>query len=196
MGYWTEVEIMHHTEWSLYEIKKLAVAPVLIEEPPLERGKFGYDKHGRMENLSEEGQVPNSLARYNHPKYKELYYGVKQNVEQILGEKLYPTYYFDRFYFKGQKLERHKDRPACEVSVSMNISTNANYDWPIYFQLHTGEIKELVTKHGDAVLYKGMELEHWREPLKGDRDVYYHQIFMHYVRADGYHVEYAYDTKC
>ena len=26
-----------------------------------------------MKDYSEEGQVPNSLARYNHPKYKELY---------------------------------------------------------------------------------------------------------------------------
>ena len=68
--------------------------------------------------------------------------------------------------------------------------------WPIYFELPNGEVKELYTDHGDAVLYKGMEVDHWRNPLKGTPKVYYHQIFMHFVRADGYHVEYAYDTKC
>ena len=78
----------------------------------------------------------------------------------------------------------------------MNISTNATTPWPIYFELPDGEVKELYTDHGDAVLYKGMEVDHWRTPLKGTPKVYYHQIFMHFVRADGHHVEYAYDTKC
>jgi hypothetical protein len=31
---------------------------------------------------------------------------------------LHPTYFYDRFYFPGQQLKRHSDRPACEVSVS------------------------------------------------------------------------------
>ena len=181
--------MIHYKDWTVIQLKHLAIAPLLVEEPPLERGKFGYDKHGRMENLSEEGQVPNSLARYNHPKYKELYKGVQSKIETILGEKLYPTYYFDRFYFRGQELKRHHDRPACEISVSMNISTNSNTPWPIYFELPNGDVKELYTNHGDGVLYKGMEVDHWREPLKGDPKIYYHQIFKHYVRADRYHVE-------
>ena len=188
--------MIHYKDWTVIQLKHLAIAPLLVEEPPLERGKFGYDRHGRMENLSEEGQVPNSLARYNHPKYKELYKGVQSKIETILGEKLYPTYYFDRFYFRGQELKRHHDRPACEISVSMNISTNSNTPWPIYFELPNGDVKELYTNHGDGVLYKGMEVDHWRNPLKGTPKVYYHQIFMHFVRADGHHVEYAYDTKC
>ena len=60
---------MHHTEESLRD-QKLAVAPILIEEPPLERGKFGYDKHGRMENLSEEGQVLTVLQDIITPSIK------------------------------------------------------------------------------------------------------------------------------
>ena len=91
--------MIHYKDWTVIQLKHLAIAPSLIEEPPIERGKFGYDKKGRMKDYSEEGQVPNSLARYNHPKYKELYTGVQDRVEKILGEKLYPTYYFDRFYF-------------------------------------------------------------------------------------------------
>ena len=133
--------MIHYKDWTVIQLKHLALAPSLVEEPPIERGQF-------------------------------------------------------RFYFKGQELTRHHDRPACEISVSMNISTNATTPWPIYFELPNGEVKELYTDHGDAVLYKGMEVDHWRNPLKGTPKVYYHQIFMHFVRADGYHVEYAYDTKC
>ncbi len=73
--------MIHYKDWSLIQLKHLAIAPLLVEEPPLERGKFGYDKNGRMENLSEEGQVPNSLARYNHPKYKKLYKGVQSKID-------------------------------------------------------------------------------------------------------------------
>ena len=76
--------MIHYKDWTVIQLKHLAIAPLLVEEPPLERGKFGYDRHGRMENLSEEGQVPNSLARYNHPKYKELYKGVQSKIETIL----------------------------------------------------------------------------------------------------------------
>ena len=41
-----------------------------------------------------------------------------------------------------------------------------------------------------------MKDEAGKKVIKGDPKIYYHQIFMHYVRADGYHGEYAYDTKC
>ena len=186
---------MNYNDWSLIQLNNLAYVKHLQEDAPMERGRFGYDKKGKLSSWDkDEGQVGGSLSRYNHPKYKQLHYGIKNIVEQVIGEKLYPTYHFDRFYFKGQDLERHVDRGACEVSVSMHISTNADYDWPISFELENGEVHDLITKPGDAVLYKGHLLPHWREPLKGDLNTYYHQIFFHYVRRDGSFVQYAYDN--
>jgi len=186
---------MMNNDWTLMVLKNLAIIEPLKENPPLDRGRFGYDLKGKLSTWDQkEGQVTGSLSRYNHPKYKDLYYAVKSTVENIIQEKLYPTYYYDRFYFKNQDLKRHVDRESCEVSVSMHISSNASYDWPIYFELENGEIHELVTKSGDAVLYKGHLLPHWRTPLKGDKDTYYHQIFFHYVRRDGYFLQHAYDS--
>ncbi len=52
---------------------------------------------------------------------------------------------------------------------------------------------ECHTNPGDAVLYRGMEVPHWREKMGGNKDSYFHQIFLHYVRADGYFLEFAYD---
>ena len=64
-------------------------------------------------------------------------------------------------------------------------------------------------KNGDMVIYKGCEREHWREPLeskygkvkkfinnfqKKEDDTYHHQIFFHYVNAQGPFVHHAYDT--
>ena len=42
-------------------------------------------------------------------------------LEKHIGRKLYNTYYYDRFYFPGQKLERHADRDACEISVTVHV---------------------------------------------------------------------------
>ena len=180
-------------QWSLIQLNNLVDVRGIIEEPPKDRGKFGYDKKGRLNSWIEEGQVAGSLARYNHPKFIELHTCVMEMVEQVIHEKLYPTYYFDRFYFRGQELKRHSDRGSCEISVSMHISTNAKYPWPIYFEVDN-TVKELTCKPGDAILYKGCELDHWREPLKGPSDTYFHQIFFHYVRANGYYLQHAYDT--
>ena len=62
--------------------------------------------------------------------------------------------------------------------------------------------------NGDGVIYKGVEIEHWRNKLdskynsfqryvkklrKIDDDTYHHQIFFHYVKAQGNYVHFAYD---
>ena len=53
-------------------------------------------------------------------------------LEEAIGRKLYNTYYYDRFYYPGQELTRHADRDACEISVSVHVSTNLegkDADW-------------------------------------------------------------------
>ena len=134
-------------------------------------------------------------------------------LEKIIGRKLYNTYYYDRFYYPGQELTKHADRDACEISVSVHVSTNLegkDADWP--FQIKTpdtytdkkkttvlvpGENRSAILKPGDGLLYKGCERPHWRDPMptpkaknklfgKTDEvEYYYHQIFFHYVLADG-----------
>ena len=45
---------------------------------------------------------------------------------------------------------------------------------------------------GDAVLYRGMVLEHWRDPYEGVRAA---QVFLHYVDQDGPHAEWKFDKR-
>ena len=42
--------------------------------------------------------------------------------------------------------------------------------------------KKINLKPGDGVIYKGHDIEHWREPYEGD---YHMQVFLHYVDANG-----------
>jgi len=194
--------------------------PELISDPqnlkvpvPQERGKLSY-LNNKLEQVhyDEETQVIGSLARYNIPIYKELHFLVKKEIEKILGMDLYPTYFYDRFYFVGQNLERHYDRSACEISVTLQISSNHPDDpWPIWFERPDGTESCVLMNDGDAAVYKGCERDHWRDPLPSrynrrqnlwrkirnlPDDTYHHQIFLHYVDANGPFLQHAYDKGC
>lgn len=193
-------------------IKNLYDPKELYHPVPKERGQIKYwgkklDQFSYSEN---ESQVNGSLARYSHPQYREIHSKIRLILEDILGEKLYNTYYYDRFYFVGQRLFRHADRDACEISVSVQISTNSFVPWPLCIETPSGEERFANLQNGWGFLYKGCEREHWREPLESrysrigkfinkitntKDDTYHHQIFFHYVRANGPRVQYAYDIE-
>lgn len=184
---------MKDSDWFAIPVKGLIDASEYRQEVPRERGMIKYNKRGGIFEHTEETQVQGSLARYTVPYLKPAHQDIQQRVQEIIGEKLYPTYYYDRFYFRGQELKRHTDRGACEISVTVSISHNLDYDWPIYFELPDGKVEEFTMQPGDGVIYHGITLPHWREPMKGERDSYFHQCFFHYVRADGDYLHHAFD---
>jgi hypothetical protein len=102
------------------------------------------------------------------------------HVSDLLGEKVLPTYSYARIYKHGSTLTRHRDRPACEISITLNLKKDC--DWPIYFQRPDSSETNLELNSGDAVLYLGCQSDHWREAFVGQE---YTQVFLHYVRADG-----------
>ena len=143
-----------------------------------------YDNNSQNFNHSPlEQQVEGSLARYWHPQYRTIHTGVRKKLEEIIGRKLYNTYYYDRYYFPGQELSKHIDRPACEISVSVHISTNLPVnlkDWPFKIKtpdtytdkkktaiLVPGEERALVLNPGDGIIYSGCDRPHWRDPMPG-----------------------------
>ena len=42
-------------------------------------------------------------------------------MQKKTGLKLVPTYSYTRLYRKGNILQRHKDRPSCEISTTLNL---------------------------------------------------------------------------
>lgn len=185
---------MKDSDWQAIPVPGIIDASPYVETPPLERGKINYNRKGQLIGREQvEMQVEGSLARYHIPKLRSAHQEIQQAVEKIIGEKLYPTYFYDRFYFNGQDLPRHSDREACEISVTVSISHNVDYDWPIYFEMPDGRVESFTMQPGDGVIYHGIRLPHWREPLKGTAGSYFHQAFFHYVRADGDCLEHAFD---
>ena len=112
----------------------------------------------------DELDVPTSYSRYRYPSYHQVHKLIGKAIENILQIDLFPTYYYERCYWKGSVLERHTDRPACEISISIQVSSNTK-PWPIFFKKPNGEESSVTMNDGDGVIYKGIEIEHWRNRL-------------------------------
>ena len=220
MGCRSEVEMMTDKETferdGFLEVPEIIIDPKnLFTKPPKNHngsrtsGSLKYNLRQEPQYDKDENQVPGSFSVYNNPKYREIHRLVRRVVQNILEIDLHPTYFYERFYYAGQELKRHSDRPACEISVTLQISTNLKEPWDIWFQKPDGKETSIKMKSGDAVIYKGCEREHWRLPMKSnynklqnkfrtfrkkEDDTYLHQIFFHYVDAQGPYVHYAYDA--
>ena len=202
-------------------VKNLWDPNELYCEPPNGRGQFDYNKECEIINhIHIERQVAGSTSRYNYFPYRIIHSQIRLKIEKIIGKKLYNTYYYDRFYYPGQELMYHVDRDSCEISVSIHVSSNVNEPWDFCIKepdtyndpklrteiLKYGEPRSIKMNPGDAVIYKGCERPHWREPLPKEytktwygkkiekENLYYHQIFFHYVLADGIRAHWAWDA--
>ena len=141
-------------------------------------------------------QVPNSYAHYADIVMETLLIDMQKKMQEETNLNLVPTYSYARIYYKGNALARHKDRPSCEISTTMNLGGDM---WPIYVdptgednvtyvtksntevkkQAHSGIKVDL--NPGDMLIYKGYDLEHWRETFDGDVCT---QVFLHYNDTD------------
>lgn len=111
----------------------------------------------------------------------------KIDVEKVTGLELIPTYSFARLYKTGNELQKHKDRPSCEISVTIKLGDTKNFNWPIYINGTPVTLDD-----GDAVIYKGCEVEHWREKHTVP-NYFLGQVFLHYVDKNGPYEKFKYD---
>ena len=131
-------------------------------------------------------QIPNTYSHYSDIAMETLLENLQPEMENQTGLKLVETYSYARIYKKGDILERHKDRPSCEVSTTLNLGGD---EWPIFIEPSGEEEKEgskVILEPGDMLIYRGCELEHWREAFEGDNCG---QVFLHYNDSSGENAE-------
>ena len=164
--------------------------------------------------LYSDNQCPDSGAIFGDSKFDHALEQLLPYVEQVVGKKLYPTYSYARLYNKSEGLHAHTDRPSCEISLTLTLGYFGN-PWPFW----VGELSDDDTQRavvmikkdgngkivyvknevsinmdvGDAVLYKGTDLLHWRYPYAEGRNQA--QVFLHYVDANGPYADYKYDGR-
>jgi hypothetical protein len=113
-------------------------------------------------------------------------------IEEQTGLELEPTYSFSRVYQEGEELTPHTDRPSCEISATINVACTGDI-WPIWMQYEDKDPVKCMLAPGDAVIYKGCEVTHWRRKLpKGQINV---QFMLHYVDKNGPNAEYKFDKR-
>ena len=125
-------------------------------------------------------QIPETYSHYADIAMETLLVKLKPLMEKESGLKLNETYSYARIYKKGDELKRHKDRYSCEVSTTLNIGGD---EWPIYLEPSGEEGKEgtkVILNQGDMLVYKGCDVEHWREAFEGENCG---QVFLHYNDA-------------
>jgi hypothetical protein len=140
-------------------------------------------------------QIPNTYSIYGDPVFDTLLMKVLPIMKRETGLDVVPTYSYARVYKRGDELKRHKDRPSCEISTTINLGGES---WPIfidptgadnvideYKNIHKPNAPEGVRvdlEVGDMLIYEGCKLEHWREPFEGKNCG---QVFLHYNNVNG-----------
>lgn len=127
-------------------------------------------------------QIPGTYSHYADLAMETLMVRVMPIMKQVTGLELIPCYTYARIYKYGDVLHRHKDRPSCEISCTINLGGDR---WPIFLE-PSGDIGKPGVKvdlePGDMLTYKGTLLEHWREPFEGYDCG---QVFLHYNDKNG-----------
>jgi hypothetical protein len=127
-----------------------------------------------------DSQVEKSSAMFRWGGFSEIQYHKIGFLNDYLGIYLYPTYNYARSYKNGAIMARHLDRPGCEVSVTCHLG--GDEEWPISFGPRDKDPIDIILEPGDAILYLGCEIEHWRDLFEGE---HYNQVFLHYVNSRG-----------
>jgi len=165
----------------------------------MEEIKNGTDENiiidERIHGTFTDTQAPGDFSKYGDPIFDTLLSVSLEKMQELTGKKLIPTYSYHRLYTTGTELKRHKDRPSCEISTTIclgydvsNVDANTypDWDWPMFVGPKTGEKGTdglpIHMKPGDMLIYRGDQVEHWREPFMGNNHA---QLFLHYNEKDG-----------
>ena len=119
-------------------------------------------------------QVPNVYSHYADFVMETLLMKVMPIMKKETNLDLIPTYSYARVYEKGSVLAKHKDRPSCEISTTLNLGGDP---WAIYLERIKVDLEP-----GDMLVYSGCDLEHWRDEFQGNICA---QVFLHYNHVNG-----------
>jgi len=180
------------TSESSFEKKKYIHVPGMLDGPLLEVAHQYALMRARNEDMEEgDFQVANTPVAHGDRLMETLLEYLRPKVEAATGRKLLPTYSCFRVYKDGDDLGRHTDREACEISMTVTLGFDANKPWPICVGNKLFK-KSIDMQPGDAVIYKGMDLAHWRDKFDG---THHAQVFLHYVDANGPYTDWIYNKR-
>jgi len=133
----------------------------------------------RDDGVLDDAQIKNTPAFYADEMMTHYQINLLSSIEKTIGLELFKTYTYARVYKKNDVLRMHKDRAACEVSITLDLGGDP---WSIWLLDRDENPVKVDLNAGDALIYRGCELHHWRGKFEGDKHA---QVFMHYVDKFG-----------
>jgi hypothetical protein len=171
------------------------VTPIgeFLTEAEFDRLRRHVDRKVRrrlFRSMEGDGQVDGAPCEYADPVAEQVLGAKAQYLGDLLHLDLVPSYSYLRLYRPGDCLPAHRDRPACEITVSTSLAPDPQ--WPLQILVGT-RVVEYSTLARGAVVFRGHELLHWRDALSGDRPIAH--ILLHYVQRHGFCRSWAYDRR-
>lgn len=139
--------------------------------PPFHIGALRryYRYHTRMGTFAlGDEQTPGRYVAYDEPVTGYVHQQLTRTISDVVRQVLVPTYSYLALYQGGAVLDPHTDREACEYTLSLCIDATPDpltYGaWPINVMTADGALS-FTCGIGDALLFRGRELTHWRDQL-------------------------------
>jgi hypothetical protein len=155
----------------------------LLPRPLLEYLKVYYAILLADDYFTHDTQCPSSLSLSGDPALDAVLEWIRPELGRLVGFSLAPTYSYTRRYAKGELLARHRDRDACEISVTISILIPKGAGASVmYLKPPGGEETKVEMREGDGCIYAGSEVEHWRKRFRVDG---YIQLFLHFISKRG-----------
>jgi hypothetical protein len=141
--------------------------------------------HSRRFYRDGDALVANRMNCHNDRLCRSFHVEFSKVLIPLFPELVKPSYCYLGIYHDQAELPKHTDREQCRWNVSVILDsspeiTNLNDSWPIYLEPAACEQVRLSAVIGDAIVYRGDKIPHWREPLPKQ----FNQVsicFFHYV---------------
>lgn len=122
--------------------------------------------------------------QWEHDSYTRRFYRVHDPVmrfwhqhmlgvlQHLIAEKIRASYSVISYY-QETDLKSHCDREPCIWNLSIQLDSRPDSGeaapWPLFLRTRHGDTPILL-QAGDGLIYRGREMEHWREPLPPGRE--------------------------
>lgn len=159
-----------------YTILRKAISDLEVTE------LYQYTIKNQEQGNMDDGQVPGASSFYQDPEMVKLQSKLMPKFEEVLQLKLIPVFTYHRIYKKGAILRSHKDGTRAEISASINLGQEGE-PWDLWLLDYDENTHKVTLFPGDALLYNGVNLCHWRGKLVDSDNV--SQVMLHFVDKNG-----------
>lgn len=138
------------------------------------------------------------------PAVTTFLWGLTPTMSELSKCDLLPTYAFFRLYQNGDTLRVHKDRHACEHSLSLTLGYSDEQPWEFNIghsearsdAMHSDDFgnepfSTIAMRPGDAVLYRGTRRRHGRQSPNPNK--WSAHLFLHWVDRNGPYRKHAFE---